>query len=84
MNTSAVSGNGKVISVNETKVTGEDIKKDWIHRKFRVSESSHLIYGGKFMKKLLLVMGDLATGKSTFANILSKRYAANVFYKDSI
>ena len=36
------------------------------------------------MKKLLLITGDLATGKSTFANILSKRYAANVFCKDSI
>ena len=36
------------------------------------------------MKKLLLVMGDLATGKSTFANILSKRYNTNVFCKDSI
>ena len=36
------------------------------------------------MKKLLLIAGDLATGKSTFANILSKRYDANVFYKDSI
>ena len=36
------------------------------------------------MKKLLLVMGDLATGKSTFANILSKRYDTNVFFKDSI
>ncbi|MGN0167065.1 MAG: hypothetical protein ACI4AB_03395 [Acetatifactor sp.] len=36
------------------------------------------------MKKLLLIMGDLATGKSTFANILSKRYDTNVFYKDSI
>ena len=30
------------------------------------------------MKKLLLIMGDLATGKSTFANILSKRYDINV------
>ena len=29
-------------------------------------------------------MGDLATGKSTFAKILSKRYDTNVFYKDSI
>ena len=29
-------------------------------------------------------MGDLATGKSTFANILSKRYDTNVFFKDSI
>lgn len=36
------------------------------------------------MKKLLLVMGDLATGKSTFANILSHRYDTNVFSKDSI
>ena len=36
------------------------------------------------MKKLLLIMGDLATGKSTYANILSKRYHTNVFYKDSI
>ena len=37
-----------------------------------------------FMNKLLLIMGDLATGKSTFANILSKRYDVNLFYKDSI
>ena len=29
-------------------------------------------------------MGDLAMGKSTFANILSKRYDTNVFFKDSI
>ena len=36
------------------------------------------------MKKLLLIMGDLATGKSTFANILSKRYDTNVFSKDSM
>ena len=36
------------------------------------------------MKKLLLVMGDLATGKSTFANILSRRYDVNVLSKDSI
>lgn len=36
------------------------------------------------MKKLLLVMGDLATGKSTFASILSKRYDTNIFFKDSI
>jgi len=34
--------------------------------------------------KLLLIMGDLACGKSTFANILSKRYNVNVFGKDSI
>lgn len=36
------------------------------------------------MKKLLLVTGDLATGKSTFAGMLSGRYDTNVFYKDSI
>ncbi len=36
------------------------------------------------MQKLLLIMGDLATGKSTFANLLSTRYDANVFFKDSI
>ena len=36
------------------------------------------------MKKLLLIMGDLATGKSTFASILSKRYGANMFGKDTI
>lgn len=29
-------------------------------------------------------MGDLAAGKSTFANLLSQRYCINVFYKDSI
>ena len=36
------------------------------------------------MSKLLLIMGDLATGKSTFANILSKRYNVNIFGKDTI
>ena len=36
------------------------------------------------MKKLLLVMGDLATGKSTFASILAKRYDTSVFCKDTI
>lgn len=36
------------------------------------------------MKKLLLITGDIATGKSTFANILSKRYHTNMFFKDSI
>lgn len=35
------------------------------------------------MGKLLLIMGDLATGKSTFAEQLSRRYQVNVFYKDS-
>ena len=36
------------------------------------------------MKKLLLLTGDLATGKSTFAGILSKRYQVPVYYKDTI
>lgn len=36
------------------------------------------------MKKLLLIMGDLATGKSTFSRILSKRYNINAFNKDTI
>ena len=36
------------------------------------------------MGKLLLIMGDIAAGKSTFANILSKRYDTNIFFKDSI
>lgn len=36
------------------------------------------------MKKLLLIMGDLATGKSTFANMLSKRYNTVLFCKDPI
>lgn len=36
------------------------------------------------MKKLLLIMGDLAAGKSTFAIMLSRRYNINVFFKDSI
>lgn len=32
------------------------------------------------MKKLLLITGDIATGKATFANILSKRYHTNMFF----
>ena len=36
------------------------------------------------MKKLLLLTGDLATGKSTFSDILSKRYGIVVFMKDTI
>lgn len=35
------------------------------------------------MGKLLLITGDLATGKSTFAGLLSRRYQVNVFYKDT-
>ena len=36
------------------------------------------------MKKLLLITGDLATGKSTFARLLSVRYGIPMFFKDSI
>ncbi|MDE6584524.1 MAG: hypothetical protein K2K15_03890 [Anaeroplasmataceae bacterium] len=36
------------------------------------------------MKKLILLMGDLATGKSTFAEILSKRYQICSFHKDKL
>lgn len=36
------------------------------------------------MNKLLLITGDLAAGKSTFSQILSKRYQVSVFNKDTI
>ena len=36
------------------------------------------------MKKLLLITGDLATGKSAFAGVLSGRYGTSAFSKDSI
>ena len=36
------------------------------------------------MKKLLIINGDLATGKSTFAGILSQRYGITVMCKDKI
>ena len=36
------------------------------------------------MKKLLLVTGDLAAGKSTFSERLSSRYHIPVYHKDSI
>lgn len=36
------------------------------------------------MKKLLLITGDLACGKSTFGRMLSERYDIVLFYKDSI
>ena len=42
------------------------------------------MYNTAKMKKLLLITGDLATGKSTFAAILSKRYGTAVMYKDKI
>lgn len=36
------------------------------------------------MNKLLLITGDLATGKSTFSTILSNRYNSCVFNKDTL
>lgn len=36
------------------------------------------------MKKLLLLTGDLAAGKSTFSHILSARYGAAAFQKDTV
>ena len=36
------------------------------------------------MKKLLLITGDIAAGKSTFSKILSERYSTAVFQKDTI
>ena len=36
------------------------------------------------MKKLLLIMGDLAAGKTTFANKLSVRYGVVSFNKDDL
>lgn len=36
------------------------------------------------MGKLLLVTGDIAAGKSTFSEILSKRYSIAAFQKDAV
>lgn len=36
------------------------------------------------MKKVLLITGDLACGKTTFSKILSTRYGFEVFNKDSV
>lgn len=36
------------------------------------------------MRKLLLMTGDIAAGKSTFSGILSQRYGVAVFQKDTI
>lgn len=36
------------------------------------------------MKKLIVITGDLACGKSTFAKMLSHRYNMTVMYKDKI
>lgn len=38
---------------------------------------------GVDMGRLLLITGDLATGKSTFARSLSERYGVSVFFKDT-
>lgn len=36
------------------------------------------------MKKLLLITGDIAAGKTTFSKILSERYCTAAFQKDTI
>lgn len=36
------------------------------------------------MRKLLLITGDIAAGKSTFSNVLSERYHIAAFTKDTI
>ncbi|MBR1702617.1 MAG: AAA family ATPase [Lachnospiraceae bacterium] len=36
------------------------------------------------MQKLLLIMGDIAAGKTTFSRILSERYHVAVFQKDTV
>ena len=36
------------------------------------------------MKKLIIITGDLATGKSTFADILGQKYQIPVFHKDAV
>ena len=36
------------------------------------------------MKKLLLITGDIAAGKSTFSRLLSARYGAAAFQKDAV
>ena len=36
------------------------------------------------MKNLILLTGDLATGKSRFAEILAKRYGITALYKDKV
>lgn len=36
------------------------------------------------MRKLLLITGDIAAGKSTFSRILSERYCTAAFQKDTI
>lgn len=36
------------------------------------------------MKRIILITGDLATGKTTFSKILSKRYSVEAYNKDTI
>lgn len=36
------------------------------------------------MKRLLLITGDIAAGKTTFSNQLAQRYSVAVFQKDTI
>ena len=36
------------------------------------------------MKKLLLITGDIAAGKTTFSKILSAIYGAAVFQKETV
>ena len=36
------------------------------------------------MKKLIIITGDLATGKSTFADILGQKYQIPAFHKDAV
>lgn len=36
------------------------------------------------MKKILIITGDLATGKSTFGEILANRYCCTALYKDRV
>lgn len=36
------------------------------------------------MRRLLLITGDLATGKSTYAKLLSQRYGVSMFAKDTV
>lgn len=39
---------------------------------------------GDFQGELLLITGDIAAGKSTFSEILSKRYNIVAFQKDTV
>ena len=64
------------------------VKEDWLWylqgKCSTIKEGFEFINGGCKMNRLLLIMGDLATGKSTFAKLLSQRYGASMFAKDTI